>query len=111
MPYQLTDEAIEDLDEIQDFIARRSRNPQGADVVQQYLFDAFQRIGRDPARCGGKPWAHVTSLPVKFLTVRKYVVVYDDRIAPVSIIAIVGGRQDLQRLFGVGPRFRKLGNA
>lgn len=66
MLYQLTDEAIDDLDEIHDFIARRKQNPHGAQVVETYLGEAFERIGLDPARCGGKAWPHVTALPVKF---------------------------------------------
>ena len=109
MSYRLTDEAIDDLDEIQEFIARRSKNRRGAEVVENYLFAAFERIGKDPGRCGGKAWPYVTSLPVKFLTVRKYVVVYDDRATPVNILAIAGIRQDLQRLLAADPRYTSSG--
>jgi plasmid stabilization system protein ParE len=106
--YRITDEALGDLDEINDFIANRSQNPRGAETVETYLFDAFERIGRSPDRCGGKSWPHITTLPVKFLTVRKYIVIYDDRSLPVNIVAVVGGRRDLERLFAADTRYWKL---
>ncbi len=108
--YLITDEAIDDLDEIDDFIARRMGNPANAEVVRLYLKDAFERIGEAPARCGGKTWPHVTDLPVKFLTVRKFVLIYDDRVNPVRIIGIAGGRQDFERLLGSDPRYREFGD-
>lgn len=104
----MSQEALQDLDEIDDFIARRSENPSGADVVQRYLFQAFERIGADPSRCRGKPWPHVTRLRVKFLTVRKYVIIYDDSTNPVGIVAVVGARQDLAQLLNTDKRFAKL---
>lgn len=76
--------------------------------MQRYLFQAFERIGADPSRCRGEPWPHVTSLPVKFLTVRKYVVIYDDTTIPVGIVAVAGARQDLAQLLNTDKRYAKL---
>ncbi len=105
MLYQLTDEAIDDLDEIYDFISRRRQNQHGAETVEAYLIEAFERIGLAPKRCGGKAWPDLTALPVKFLTVRRYVIIYDDRFMPVRIIAIIGGSRDFKRLLSDDPRF------
>ena len=70
-----------------------------------YLGEAFERIGLDPARYGGKAWPHVTALPVKFLSIGKYMIISDDRFTPVRIVAIAGGSQDLSRLLDIDPRF------
>ncbi len=79
MTYRLAYEAVADLREIDDFVARQKNNPHGAEVVEKYLFEAFERIGANSARRAGKGRPEITRKPVKFLNVRKYVVIYDDR--------------------------------
>ena len=108
MAYVLTTSARNDLDEILAWIETQALNPQGAQVVETYLFEAFERIGQNPATCGGHPRPDLTNRPVKFLTARKYVVVYDDRSEPVTIVAIAGARQDLARLMSSDPRYANL---
>ena len=103
--YRITDEALADIDEIQDYIEQKQLNGPGAEVVQGYLFDAFERIARNPRQCGGRVRPDITSRPVKFLTVRRYVVIYDDRSDPVTIIAVTGGRRDLAQLLADDPRY------
>lgn len=71
MPYLLTAQAVADLDEITDFISQKKNNPTGARLVEDYLFAAFEKIGSDPARCGGKSMPQITKKPVKFLLVEK----------------------------------------
>ena len=105
MLYLLAPQAAADLDEINDYIVARMRNPSGAQIVADYLFAAFETIGRDPINCGGKSRLEITSKPVKFLAVRKYVVIYDDRAAPVRILAVAGARQDLARLLTEDTRY------
>lgn len=102
--YILTRQALADLEEIDDFIARRMENIRGAKIVEDYLFDAFEKIGRNPSACGGMHKPHITKRPAKFLNVKKYVVAYDDRAKPVVIMRIFGARQDIVR------RLRKSGN-
>ena len=103
--YRITDEALADIDEIQDYIEQKQQNAPGAEVVQDYLFNAFERIARNPRQCGGRARPDITSRPVKFLTVRRYVVIYDDRLDPVTIIAVAGGRRDLAQLLADDPRY------
>ncbi len=103
--YRLTNRATLDLEEIQRFIIVDKDNPSGVEVVESYLFEAFDKIGDDSARCGGRSRPEITSLPYKFLSVRKYVVVYDDRASPVRIMAILGARQNLPAIIARDPRF------
>jgi plasmid stabilization system protein ParE len=103
--YRLAAQAIADLDEIEHFIAFRKGNPVGAQIVSDYLFEAFEMIGRDPTNCGGRARPNITSKSVKFLTVRKYVVIYDDFFDPVRILAVAGIRRDLVRLLSKDARF------
>lgn len=98
MNYDISARAERDLEEIQRFILIEKENPDGARIVVDYLVDAFEKIGSDPARCGGRARSEITRLPHKFLAVRKYVVVYD-RSLPVRIMTILGGSQDLPAAF------------
>lgn len=106
--YVLTTKARRDLDDILSWIEGEMRNPQGAEVVENYLFDSFERIGRDPTKCGGHSRTDLTAKPVKFLTIRKYVIIYDDRTDPVRILAVAGGRQNLARLLARDSRYSDL---
>ena len=105
MAYRLTKRTIAELKEIITFIAHEKQNPAGAEVVEDYLFEAFDKIGSDPARCGGRPRPEITSRPYKFVTVRKYVVGYDDRTEPVWIVGVLGGRRNLAAHFATDARF------
>jgi plasmid stabilization system protein ParE len=103
--YILSSEALDDLAEIETYIAVRMSNPSGALTVSDYLFEAFHEIGLDPEHCGGRRRPDILSGPLKFLNVRKYVVAYDDRKRPVSIIAIMGARRNLRKLLASDHRF------
>ena len=81
------------------------QNSQGAEIVENYLFEAFERIARSPRACGGRLRPDITTKPVKFLTVRRYMVIYDDRSEPVVIVAVAGVRQDLGQLLTSDRRF------
>ena len=105
MSYRLTKRTIEELKEIQAYIAHEKQNPAGAEVVERYLFEAFDKIASDPARCGARARPQITLKPYKFLTVRKYGVVYDDRSTPIWIVGVVGGRRNLARMFATDARF------
>jgi plasmid stabilization system protein ParE len=106
--YRISAEAQGDLEEIHRFIAVHKNNLRGADVVADYLYDAFEKIGKNPSGCGGKPKPHLTTRNLKFLTVKKYVVIYDDRGKPVNIIAVIGGRRDVERILFEDGRYRKI---
>lgn len=105
MTYRVTDQALADLDAIRAYIEHEMQNPQAAEVVENYLFEAFERIARNPRMCGGRARPDITAKPIKFLTVRKYMVIYDDRSEPITIIAVAGGRQDLPGILSKDPRY------
>lgn len=52
-----------------------------------------------------KGLASCYSVASEVLSIRKYVIIYDDRFTPVRIVAIAGGSQDLSRLLDIDPRF------
>ena len=59
--FELAIEAQEDLKEIQRYIIVEKNNEHGAEVVSNYLLEAFEKIGDDPARCGGRERPDITS--------------------------------------------------
>ena len=109
MAWRLATKAIADLREIDDFINRRKENPIGAEIVSKYFFEAFDRIGRDPIRCGCRLRPDITTKRVKFVTVRRYIVIYDDSRDPVIILRIAGVRQNFVRLLNKRAATRQRG--
>lgn len=105
MTYRLTAQTVADIDEIVNFIAVQMGNPHGAEVVPDYLFEIFERIGTDPEGCGGKLRPNITDKPVELLYVGKYAIVFDDGYRPPVIIAVVGNRRNLAELLATEPRF------
>lgn len=67
MTYRLAYEAVADLREIDDFVARQKNNPHGAEVVEKYLFEAFERIGANSARSAVKVDPKSRESPSNFL--------------------------------------------
>jgi plasmid stabilization system protein ParE len=94
--YRLTPEARANLDDICAFIADGS-----VDAALRVL-DAFQRaFDQLVAMPGiGHTREDLTTSPVKFWTVYSYLVVYDPTSTPLTIIAILHGARDVERLIG-----------
>ena len=105
MSYRLAARAIADLDEIRRFIEVEKGNPKGAEIVSDYLFAASEAIGRDPNGSRGRARPEITDKSVKFLAVRKYVVIYDDRVDPIRILGVAGVRQNLPQLLSEDVRY------
>jgi plasmid stabilization system protein ParE len=94
--YRLTSEARANLDEICAFVAEDS-----SDGALRVL-DAFERaFGQLVAMPGiGHAREDLTTRPVKFWNVYSYLVVYDPASTPLTIIAILHGARDIERLLG-----------
>ena len=92
--YQLTPEARANLDEICAFIAEDS-----VDAALRVL-DAFEHTFDQLAATPGIGHRRedLTARPVKFWSVYSYLVVYDPASAPLSIIAVLHGARDVERL-------------
>lgn len=67
-PYLLTPRAIDDLDEIWNYIAQDS--PAAADRVESSIFEAFSSLARHPML--GSKRTEISSLPVRFWVLGRY---------------------------------------
>ena len=95
--FQLTPQAIEDLDAIWLTIAEDSRD--AAERVEMEILATCHRLARHP-RMGTKR-QDITVLPVRFWTVTKfpnYVIVYRPETVPLQVVAVLHGRHDLKEV-------------
>lgn len=96
-PYLLTPRAVDDLDQIWDFIAQDS--PAAADRVEMAIFQAFASLARHPLL--GSKRAEITSMPVRFWVVSRYtsyVIVYRPETKPLRIVAVLHGKRNIKAL-------------
>ncbi len=95
--FRLTPAAIDDLDEIWNFIFRD--DPRAADAVEREIRSSFAMLAKVPL--SGRARRELTRLPVRFWTVARYpnyIVVYKPDSEPIEIIRVVHGMQDLKRI-------------
>jgi len=96
--FQLTAQAIEDLDAIWWVIAEDNRD--AAERVEIEVLATCHRLARHP-RMGTKR-QDITRLAVRFWTVTKfpnYVIVYRPETVPLQVVAVLHGRRDLKAVF------------
>jgi len=87
--YALHPEAFSDLDEIRDHIARD--NPDAAARVITEIFDGIRSLVAFPNQGYRRP--NLTSRPLRFKVVRKYVIAYAPDQNPLWIVAVFHGRR------------------
>ncbi len=98
-PFQLTSQAIEDLDAIWWTIAEE--NQDAAERVEMEILATCHRLARHP-RMGTKR-QDITMLPVRFWTITKfpnYVIVYRPETDPLQVVAVLHGKRDLKEVLG-----------
>lgn len=88
--FVLHPEARADLDEIWEYIS--ADNIDAADRVVQEIYAAIQSLVRFPS--SGHPRSDLTARPIRFQTVRDYVIAYASEREPLTIIAILHGRRN-----------------
>jgi plasmid stabilization system protein ParE len=92
--FQLTSQAIEDLDAIWWTIAEDNR-----DAAEQVEMEILATCKRHP-RIGAKR-EDITMLPVRFWTITKfpnYVIVYRPENNPLQVVAVLHGKRDLKEV-------------
>lgn len=92
--YELTEQAEKDLDEIYDTIA--ADNAMAADQFVDILFDAMDSLARMPGI--GHVRSDLTSLPVRFWPVRRYLIIYREEVVSVTILRVVSAYRDIVAL-------------
>lgn len=88
--FVLHPDAAKDLDEIWEYIA--ADNIDAADRVREEIYDAIQSLIPFPYVGHTRP--DLTSRPLRFQTVRDYVIVYAPDEKPLAIIAVLHGRRN-----------------
>jgi antitoxin ParD1/3/4 len=95
--YHLTSTALDDLDEIWNYIAKDS--PDAADRVESAIFEACKGIARNPTI--GSKRGEITPLPVRFWVVTRFpsfIVVYQPDSDPIQIVAVLHAQRNLPRV-------------
>jgi len=93
-PYILAPEALQDLQELWDYIA--TENLDAADRMIDTLFAAFERLAAMPGL--GHRREDLTDRPLRFWTVDTYLVIYRAERTPIEIVAVTHGGRDIPRL-------------
>jgi plasmid stabilization system protein ParE len=95
--FQLTPRALDDLDEIWNYIAEDSEP--AANRVESAILSACASLARRPMM--GSKRIEMTALPVRFWTVTRYpnyIVVYRPETRPLQIVTILHGERNLKAL-------------
>ncbi len=82
--------AVQDITEIWEYIAADS--PSAAQRVREEILDAIRGLVPFPHQ--GHFRADLTSRPLRFQTVRGYLIVYAPDVKPMVVIAILHGRRN-----------------
>lgn len=88
--YALHPEAFTDLDDIRDYIAKQ--NPDAADKVISDIFDTLRALVLFPHQ--GHRRMDLTSRPLRFITVREYLIAYAPEQKPLWVVAVLHGRRN-----------------
>jgi plasmid stabilization system protein ParE len=89
--YELSPEALDDLQLIHDFIAVDSA--EAAERVIDQFFEAFEQLAAWPKT--GHVRTDLTSKSVRFWPLGSYLVVYRDHSASIQIVAVLHGSRDV----------------
>ncbi|MGD0938617.1 MAG: type II toxin-antitoxin system RelE/ParE family toxin [Terracidiphilus sp.] len=95
--FQLTPRALNDLDDIWEYIAEDSIS--AANPVESAILTACYSLARHPML--GSRRREITPLPVRFWAVTRYpnfIVVYRPETKPLQVVAIVHGKRNIPAL-------------
>jgi plasmid stabilization system protein ParE len=97
--FQLTPQAMDDLDTIWSFIAEDNREAAGR--VEMEILATCRRLAKHPLI--GTKRQDITPRPVLFWTVTKfpnYVIVYRPETVPLQVVAVLHGKRNLKEVLG-----------
>jgi plasmid stabilization system protein ParE len=88
--FVLHPDALTDLNEIWEFIA--ADNPDAADRVLEEIFEAIRALVPYPQL--GHSRSDLTSRPLRFQTVRSFIIAYAPDEKPLLVVAVLHGRRN-----------------
>lgn len=91
MNFILSDDARDDLIQIQDYIA--TDNPRQAARVIDDILAMFDKLSINPRM--GHIREYLTARPVRFFSVHAYLIVYDAASAPLAVVRGLSGYRDV----------------
>ena len=94
-PFQLSEEAVLDLDAIWLYLLNREGRAT-ADRIIEKIFEGFHRLAENPEI--GHRRADLTTRPVLFYRIFSYLVIYVPGSKPLQVLAVLHGRRNVQRL-------------
>ena len=92
--YNLTPEALEDLDNIQQYIS--ADNPVAAENLIEECFSVFDILSKTPLM--GHRREDLTPRNVRFWNIHSYLIIYDATTDPISIIRVLSGYRDISSI-------------
>jgi plasmid stabilization system protein ParE len=92
--YVLSAEALQDLQDIWDFIA--SDNVPAADKLENGFFEAFEILAERPRM--GHARSDLTERDVRFWPVGSYLIVYRSITSALQIVAVLHGARDVMEV-------------
>ena len=92
--YRLSDRAEADLEEIWLYVAQHS--VRGANRLLDELYEALRKLAVMPQM--GHLREDLSEEPLRFWSVRSYMIVYRSETSPIEIVRVVSGYRDLSRL-------------
>lgn len=95
--FLLHPDAAQDITEIWEFIA--SESPAAASRFREDILDAIRAIAKFPH--AGHRRADLTSRPLRFQSIREYLIAYASDENPVVIIAVIHGRRNPRVMAGI----------
>ena len=98
MAHRVAANAEADLDQIWDYIANESGNPEVARSHIQTITERFFLLSRHPHL--GRPREEIRA-GLRSFPVGEYVIIYRVRDGDVLILRVVHGRRDMEEMFGV----------
>jgi antitoxin ParD1/3/4 len=88
--FVLHPDAVKDLEEIWEYIAADSLD--AADRVREEIYDAIRSLV--PFPYVGHVRSDLTSRPLRFQTIRDYVIAYAPAEKPLAVVAVLHGRRN-----------------
>ncbi len=88
--FVLHPEAYTDLDEIWEYIA--SDNIDAADRIREEIYDSIGELTAFPHQGHKRP--DLTTRPLRFQTVREYLIAYAPDESPLLVLAVLHGRRN-----------------
>lgn len=93
-PYRLTPAAVQDLESIYEYSARRNLSAAGR-LLEQFV-TAFRQLAEQPGR--GHLRDDLTHEPVRFWRVGAYLVIYRPDTEPLTVLRVIHGSRDVAQL-------------